>query len=120
MHTANLILRFLLELAALAGFAALTWTVSQGIWRYVAVVAAISLIGAVWVAFAVPDDPSRSGSPPVPVPGALRLMLELTILLGGAWAFYAAGHASAALLIALFVTLHYLLWIDRIVWLLQR
>ena len=120
MHTANLLLRFFLELAALAGFAILAWNLTGGFWRYVAVVAAVVLIGAVWATFAVPDDPSRSGNAPVPVPGAVRLVLELAILLGGAWAFHASGFTWAGLTISALVIAHYLLWIDRIVWLLQR
>lgn len=120
MHAANLFLRFLLELAALSGFATLAWTMTQGVWRYVAVLAVILLIGAIWATFAVPDDPSRSGSAPVPVPGALRLLLELAILFGGAWALYAAGHAWAGLTISVLTLIHYLLWIERIVWLIDR
>ncbi len=34
--------------------------------RYVAVVAAVVLVGAVWATFAVPDDPSCIGDAPVP------------------------------------------------------
>jgi hypothetical protein len=120
MHTANLILRFLLELVALAGFATLAWGRTEGIWRFAAAVAVIVLIGAIWATFAVPDDPSRSGNAPVPIPGGLRLILEFAILLGGAWAFHLAGHSWVGLSIVTFVVVHYSLWIDRIVWLLQR
>lgn len=120
MHAANLTLRFLLELAALAGFGTLVWSIAQGAWRYAAALLAVVLIGALWVTFAVPDDPSRSGNAPVPVPGALRLMLEWAILLGGAAAFYAAGNTWTGFAIGGLVIFHYALWPERIGWLLQH
>ena len=120
MHTANLTLRFFLELTALGGFAALAWNTTDGLWRYVAAVAVVVFVAALWGTFAVPDDPSRSGNAPVPVPGALRLLLEFAILFGGAWALHAAGFTWAGLSASLLIIVHYLLWIDRIVWLLQQ
>ena len=120
MHVANLTLRFLLELAALGGFATLAWELTSGLWRFVAAVTIVIVVGAIWTTFAVPDDPSRSGSAPLPVPGAVRLMLELAILFGGALAFYAAGHPWAGLVIAALTLTHYLLWVERNVWLLDR
>ncbi len=120
MHATNLALRLLLELMALSGIAILAWNLTDGLWRYVAAVAAVILIGAIWGAFAVPDDPSRSGNATVPVPGALRLFLEFAILFGGAWALHAAGFAWAGPPISLMIIVHYLLWTDRIVWLLQQ
>lgn len=120
MHTANLALRFLLELAALGGFATLAWALFAGNWRFLAAVVVVITLGAIWATFAVPDDPSRSGNAPIPVPGALRLILELAILFGGAWAFHIGGYSWAGLALSLLVIVHYLLWTDRIVWLLQN
>lgn len=120
MHATNLALRLLLELTALSGLTILAWNLTEGLWRYVAAFAAFILIGALWGTFAVPDDPSRSGNAPVPVPGALRLLLEFAILFGGAWALHAAGFAWAGPSISLLIIVHYLLWTDRIVWLLQQ
>ena len=119
MHTANLMLRFLLELAALAGFATFAFGLTTGGWRYLAALATIVVIGAIWATFAVPGDPSRSGQAPVPVAGWLRLALEFAVLFGGAWAFHAAGHSWPGLVLAGLVALHYLLWLDRIGWLLR-
>ncbi len=120
IHTASLILRFVLELAALAGFATLAWGLTGGFWRFAAAAAVVLLVGAIWATFAVPDDPSRSGNAPVPVPGGLRLLLEFAVLFGGAWAFHASGFSWAGLSVSAFVIVHHLLRIDRIVWLLQR
>ncbi len=114
MHGLNLVLRFLLELAALVGFSLLVWDQTHGGWRYLAVAVAITTIGVIWTTFAVPGDPSRSGNAPVPVHGALRLVLEWLILFGGAWAFHAAGHSWAGLTLTALIVVHYLLWTERI------
>ena len=120
MHTANLALRFFLELAALGGFATLAWRLSTGNWKFLAAIAVVVALGAVWATFAVPDDPSRSGNAPVPVPGTVRLVLELAILFGGSWAYLSTGYGWAGLSLGCLVVFHYLLWADRIVWLLQN
>lgn len=116
----NLALRFLLELAALGGFALLAWRTTNGGWRVVAVIVACSLMMTLWGVFNVPDDPSRSGHAPVAVPGVVRLLLELFILFGGAAAFYLAGAVLTAGVMAALLVLHYGLSVDRIIWLLQR
>lgn len=116
----NLALRFLLELAALAGFAVWTWSVTTDSIRIVAAVIVVILLGAVWATFAVPGDPSRSGNAPVPVPGTLRLVLELAILYGGAFAFHLAGASLTGIAIAILITLHYVLSLERVSWLLQQ
>ncbi len=120
MRAANLALRFGLELASLAGWAALAFSVSAGAWRYGLAIAAIAGIATLWGVFAVPGDPSRSGNAPVPVPGIVRLVLELAILLGGAWGWSVAGFARTALVIAMLVVVHYALSGPRIRWLMQR
>ena len=120
MSAANLALRFALELAALAGWAALAWSMAGGVWRYVCAAIAVLAVAALWGVFAVPGDPSRSGNAPVPVPGAVRLALELVILLGGAWAWSRTGQSWVALGLGVLVVLHYLASMDRITWLLRQ
>lgn len=120
MHPANLALRFLLELAALAGFAVFAWSWASGVWRYLAAAALVLVIGVLWATFAVPDDPSRSGHAPVPVSGVVRLILELLLLLGGAVALYLAGHGWMALLLAALIAVHYGFSIERLAWLLEK
>ena len=120
MNAANLALRFFLEIAALGGFAVLAWNLSEGWVRYLAVLIALVVLMTLWGVFAVPDDPSRSGNAPVPVPGLVRLGLELAILLGGGIALYLAGFGLAGSALAALVVLHYALSLDRINWLLQQ
>ena len=93
MNAANLILRFLLELAALVGFAILAWHTTSGWWRLFVALIVVLIAIALWGVFAVPDDPNRSGNAPVPVPGAVRLVLELVILFGGAYAWHWSSRA---------------------------
>jgi hypothetical protein len=120
MNTANLVLRFLLELAALAGFATWSWHATSGWRRFLLALFVVIVVMALWSIFAVPDDPSRSGSAPVPIPGAARLVLEWAILLGAAYAWHLSGYTLVAGITAALVIFHYLLSVDRIMWLLQQ
>lgn len=75
----NLVFRFLLELAALFSFGYWGWLIGDNWVRYLFVILAPLFGVLIWGTFAVPDDPIRSGKAPVPVPGWLRLVLELGI-----------------------------------------
>jgi len=120
MNSANLALRFFLEIAALVGFGVLAWRLAEGWWRYLAVIAVLAILMTLWGVFAVPDDPSRSGAAPFPVSGFVRLALELAVLLGGACAFYWAGFNLAGIALAVLIAVHYALSGERIAWLLQH
>ncbi len=120
MNSANLALRFLLELVALAGFATWAWQSFSGWWRIVIAVIVVVIAMALWGVFAVPNDPSRSGNAPVPVSGVVRLVLELAILLSGAYAWHLGGFALVATIFAALIIFHYVLSIERIMWLLQQ
>ncbi|WP_457155708.1 YrdB family protein [Mesorhizobium sp. P5_C1] len=116
----NLTLRFLLELAALLGFGLSGWGLSDGLWRWLLALALPLIAAALWGTFAVLDDPSRSGRAPVPVPGAVRLVLELTILFGGAVGFYVAGYTTTGIILALLIVISYAFSLDRLGWLLKQ
>lgn len=119
-HPLNLTLRFVLELAALGAMGLWGFRANEGIVRYLLGLGLPLLAACVWGVFAVPGDPSRSGSAPVPVPGALRLVLELAFFALGAWALVRAGRPSWGLSMAGITVLHYALSYDRVSWLLQR
>ena len=94
-HPLNLAVRFVLELAALYALGLWGWRHGDGVWRFV-IAAAIPLIAAaLWGTFAVPGDPSRSGSAPVPVAGVLRLALELGFFAAATLALYDLGYTVA-------------------------
>lgn len=115
----NLGLRFVLEVAALAGLAAAAWKLGSGPVRSIAVVAVPVVAAVVWGAFNVLDDPSRSGAAPVEVDGVVRLALELAILGGGATAVAFAVRPALGIVFAVAIVGHYLVSLDRIEWLVQ-
>lgn len=116
----NLAVRFLLELAALASLAYWGWTQHTGLTRFLLAVG-LPLLGAVlWGVFAVPGDRSRSGGAPVPVPGVVRLLLELLLFGFAAWCLFDAGLVLLANVFSIIVLIHYALSYDRIVWLIKE
>jgi membrane protein YdbS with pleckstrin-like domain len=116
----NLALRFILEIAALFSLGYWGWTQHDGIWRFVWGFGLVVLAAVVWGTFAVPEDPSRSGKAPVPVPGTVRLVIELVLFAAGTWAFFAADRPLWALALGILTVIHYALSYDRIIWLLKR
>ncbi|MBN9218102.1 MAG: YrdB family protein [Mesorhizobium sp.] len=116
----NLTLRFLLELAALLGLGMAGWSLFGGWWRWILALALPLIAAILWGVFAVPGDPSRSGRAPMPVPGAVRLVLEFIILFGGAAGFYVAGHAATAIVMAVLIAISYAFSLDRLAWLLRQ
>lgn len=119
-HPANLAVRFLLELATLFALAAWGWGVGSGRWKWVLVLLVPICAAVAWGTLAVPDDPSRSGGAPVPVPGALRLILELGFFAAGAFALSDLGWDRTAGVLAVMVLLHYLASYDRVGWLMRQ
>ena len=119
-HPINLTLRFILEISALFALGYWGWTQHAGIMRFVWSIGLVVLAAVVWGTFAVPDDPSRSGKAPVPVPGAVRLVIELVLFAAGVWAFYASDRPLWGLILGILTVIHYALSYDRIIWLLKR
>ena len=118
-HPINLALRFLLELAALGAMA--WWGYSRGSGgARLLLAAAIPLAAAVaWGVFAVPGDPSRSGSAPVPIPGTLRLGLEICFFSFAVWCLSSIHHPALAILLGSIMATHYAISYDRMRWLVR-
>ncbi|MGX7874881.1 YrdB family protein [Mesorhizobium sp. ORM6] len=116
----NLTLRFLLELAALLGLGMAGWSFSSEWWRWGLAVALPFIAAVLWGTFAVLNDPSRSGRAPVPVPGTVRLALELAILFSGAAGFHLADYSVMGIAVAVLVAISYALSLDRLRWLLRQ
>lgn len=119
-HPVNLGLRFLLELAALASYGYWGWSAGNGWIKYLLVITLPILAAIVWGTFAVPDDPSRSGKAPVPVPGSVRLVLELLIFGLAGWALFDRGAPVIGWIYTFLLILHYSLSFDRIQWLFSK
>lgn len=115
----NLAFRFLLELAALAALGYWGWTQWSGILRLLFTPGLPLLAAFLWGMFRVPGDASASGKAPLPVPGWLRLLLELALFTAATFALLGAGNAGAARWLALAAILHYAISYDRILWLLR-
>jgi hypothetical protein len=56
----------------------------------------------------------------MPVPGWLRLVIELAFFALGVWALYDLGYTTPAWVLGVLVIVHYLASYDRIRWLLAR
>ena len=119
-HPINLTIRFLLELSTLLAMGVWGWRQSEGWFRFVLAFGIPLLFAVVWGVFAVPNDPSRSGKAPVPVPGIVRLILELTFFAIGTWMLYQMGYPRLSLIFGTVVVVHYLVSYDRIGWLIQQ
>jgi hypothetical protein len=119
-HPINMLLRFLLELCVLAVAGYWGWSVSKGFTRFLLVWGVPLLLAIVWGTFAVPNDPSRSGHAPIPVPGVIRLALELANFGFAVWALYAVGQPLMGWILAVLVIVHYVLSYDRITWLVRQ
>ncbi len=119
-HPLNLMVRFLLEVAAIAAVGIWGWKLGEDWVRFLWAALFPILLMAVWGIFAVPDDPSRSGNAPVPIAGWLRIILELGIFSSAAWALYDLGFHLTTLLFAVICLLHYIASYDRILWLFKQ
>jgi hypothetical protein len=82
---ANLALRFVLELSALAATAYWGWTTGDGATRWVLALGAPLAVIVVWARFLSPKASVALATP-------LRLLLELGVWTAAAAALYASGH----------------------------
>jgi len=115
----NLAVRFLLEIIALIAIGALAKVQFSGALGFILMVVLPLFAAVVWGTFNVPGDPSRSGKAPVPVPGIVRLLIELDIFGCATWALY-SFNPTYGWIFGLVTLAHYTLSYDRIIWLLRR
>jgi hypothetical protein len=116
-NPANLVLRFVLEMVALAALAYWGWTEHSGVARVVLGIGLPVAAAAVWATFRVPDDPR---DPPVTVPGWVRLLLEVVYFAAAVILLAAAGKSQLAAILGVIAVLHYAASYDRIWWLLTE
>ena len=119
-HPINLAIRFLLELSALLAMGVWGWRQGEGWVRFVLAVGIPIIVAVVWGVFAVPNDPSRSGTAPVAVPGILRLAIELAVFVLAIWALYDLGYPGLGWILGIVVAIHYITSYDRILWLIAQ
>ena len=119
-HPINLAIRFLLELIALLAIGFWGWNQSEGWLQYILAFGLPIILASIWGTFAVPNDPSRSGKAPVPIPGILRLAIELIFFSIATWTLYELGYSNLALLFGAIALIHYFISYDRIIWLIKQ
>jgi len=114
-------IRFVLEVASLVALGRWAFhAAGGGAGGWLAGLGLPALATAAWVTFAVPGDRSRSGRAPVPVPGRVRLALELTLFAGAAAALWALGDRTALAIFVAAVLVHHLVSPARHLWLLRQ
>jgi hypothetical protein len=116
----NLGFRFLLEMTALFIYGYWGWHASPGPLRYLLALGLPLIAAAIWGTFRVPEDSSHSGKAPIPIPGALRLFLELGFFSLAVFLLINTGKEGLGWIFAGAVFIHYLLSYDRIFWLLRQ
>ena len=116
----NLAVRFILELAGMVALGWWGWNQGEGILRFLLALGIPFLAAVLWGTFAVPDDPSRSGEARVPVPGIVRLMLELAFFGLATWSLFATGLTTLGWIYGIAVLIHYVISYDRVMWLVRQ
>ncbi len=115
----NLTIRFLLEIIALVAIGAWARVRFPGALGFILMISLPLLAATVWGTFNVKNDPSRSGKAPVPVPGFVRLLLELALFGSAIWAL-SVLNPIYGWIFGLVALLHYLVSYDRLLWLLKQ
>ena len=113
-------LRFALEITSLVGLWAGSGAIAPAFVRGWLPIALPIIALALWTTFAVRDDPSRSGRAPFPVPGWLRLVLELAVFGGGAVGLAVAQWWIAFGLFCIASGVHHFGSRGRLAWLIRQ
>jgi hypothetical protein len=116
----NLLGRFILEIAGLVALGWWGWNQAEGILRFLLALGIPLLAAILWGTFAVPNDPSRSGEAKVPVPGIVRLLLELAFFASATWVLFNMELSTLGWIYGIASLIHYLISYDRIAWLVRQ
>lgn len=116
-----LAVRFALEIFGWTAFALWGWKIGNGgLWGGLLAVIVVSVSAAAWGIFRVPNDPPGQLDPPVKVPGAVRLLIELAFFSLAATALWISGYRAAAETLITAVVLLYVVTWDRQRWLVRQ
>ena len=106
-------------MVALYAFGRWGWVQHEGILRYLLVIGLPLLAATIWGTFRVPADASANGKAPVPVPGWVRLSLEIVFFSFATWCFFASGAQTMGTIFGVISLFHYILSYDRMIWLMK-
>jgi hypothetical protein len=112
----NLILRFVLEMCALAAFGFWGW--QRFGWAGMIIYPIFA--GAVWGVFNVSGDPSRADHVVVSVQGWVRLTIEMIIFTGAVYSLLSSGYRGLAATFGAVTIFHYLMSFERLKWLIKQ
>ena len=111
-------------MAALVAWALAGWEVAGdaggGLLRWVSALLAVTVAAVLWGTFRVDGDAGADNEAPVRVPGTVRLVIELVVLLGGAVAVTWAGETVFGVVLGLLVVAHYATTMTRVTWLVAQ
>ncbi len=120
MTTVNLFIRFLLEMTALVVCGMWGWQKGNNVGQYLFAILLPTIYAGLWGTVAVPGDPSRSGRALFPVPGWVRLALEIFIFGSAVWFLVDLRYPMAGTIMGIITISHYLASFNRISWLLKN
>lgn len=120
LHLINLVFRFCLEMTCLISVGMWGWQLGDGWLRWLLAIGLPLMLSTIWGVFNVPNDPSRGGAAPVPVPGIVRLLIEIFFFVCGAYALLSLGHSTFGGAFIILLILHYMVSFRRMEWLLSK
>jgi hypothetical protein len=105
-----LLIRFLMELAALAIVAMWGWHCSTDWTKYLLAIGLPLIAATIWGVFRIPNDPNPA---PVEVPGIVRLSYELFLFGFSTWALYDMGYITYSYVMGIVIIVSYVGSYDR-------
>lgn len=116
-----MVFRFLLELVAFGSIGFAGWHLGDGgIIGWVLAAAAVIAAATAWGALTVPDDPSRNPTVVIPVPGWLRILVEVVVFGLAAWSLWVFVSRAASETFLTAIGIMMLIGWDRIWWMLRH
>lgn len=108
------ILQFVMELASLFGIGLIGWNVvDRGIPGAILAVVMIIATGTVWGRFRTPGFVPTGREPQNPVPGKVRIAIELTVFVIGIFGLWYGGYANTAVAVTVALILMLIVARDR-------
>ena len=112
--------RFLVEMAALACWAVVGWEVGGDSAGWMLAIGFPVVAASTWSTFRVPGDLSAGQGGPIPVPGLVRLVIEIDVLALAAVFAIVVGQVALGVVVLVAVVVHYALTTRRVRWLLAQ
>ena len=109
-HLLNLLIRFLMEIAALVIMAMWGWHCTSGWTRYLYAIGLPVVAATIWGIFRIPNDPKPA---PVEVPGIVRLAYEFVFFGFATWALHDMGYTALSYVMGCVTLISYTAGYDR-------